>query len=172
VRADSGFPPIARRDAQVLILGSLPGRESLARRQYYAHPRNAFWPIMAELCGASPAQSYAERGLRLRRHHVAVWDVCRAAHRPGSLDAAIHPATVVPNDFAAFLRAHRHIALICFNGGKAAELFRRRVLPALPAEFQDLPRVTLPSTSPTHAARSQAVKLARWAEALQPVIGR
>lgn len=172
MRVDSGFAPIARRDAQVLILGSLPGRESLARQQYYAHPRNAFWPIMAELCGASPDLAYGQRARRLREHHVAVWDVCHAAHRPGSLDAAIHPDTVVPNDFTRFLRSHRHIALICFNGGKAAELYRRRVLPALPAEFQDLPRVTLPSTSPAHAARSQAVKLARWAEALHPVIAR
>jgi hypoxanthine-DNA glycosylase len=172
VRVDRGFPPIARRDAQVLILGSLPGRESLARRQYYAHPRNAFWPIMAELCGASPARPYAERTLRLRQHRIAVWDVCHAAHRPGSLDAAIHHDTVVPNDFTRFLRSHPHIQLICCNGGKAAELYRRWVLPALPAEFRDVPRVTLPSTSPAHAARSQAAKLARWAEVLRPVIGR
>jgi TDG/mug DNA glycosylase family protein len=168
VTVDSGFAPIARRDAQVLILGSLPGRESLARQQYYAHPRNAFWPIMGALFGAGLQLSYAVRARQLREHRVAVWDVCAAARRPGSLDAAIHHRSVVPNDFAAFLRAHRHIGLICFNGAKAAELYRRLVLPSLPEKLQLIPRVTLPSTSPAHAARSHADKLRRWADELRP----
>jgi len=166
VGVDSGFPPIARRDARVLILGSLPGRESLARRQYYAHPRNAFWSIMGAIVGALPDLPYVERARRLRQHHVALWDVCAAAQRSGSLDTAIRHHSVVPNDFAEFLRAHPRIALICFNGAKAAELYRRLVLPTLPEKLRFIPRVTLPSTSPAHAARSQAEKLRRWAAVL------
>jgi len=155
-----GFPPIARRDARVLVLGSLPGQESLRRRQYYAQPRNAFWRIMGELFGASPALPYARRVARLRACRVAVWDVCERAWRAGSLDAAIEPASIVVNDFGAFFARHPRIRLVCLNGGKAFELYRRRVLPALPPEAAALPLLRLPSTSPAHAARPFAAQLA------------
>ncbi len=103
---DVGFPPIARADARLLILGSLPGRASLDARRYYAHPRNAFWPILGDLLGFDPAAPYQARVDALLAARVAVWDVCAAAVRPGSLDAAIAPASVRPNDFAATSPAH------------------------------------------------------------------
>jgi TDG/mug DNA glycosylase family protein len=161
-----GFPPIARADARVLILGSLPGRESLRRGEYYAQPRNAFWGLMGELIGAGPALAYAERGRRLAAARIALWDVCAAADRPGSLDSAIVARSVIVNDFAAFYRAHPRIRLVCFNGRTAAALYRRRVLPRLSVAPRRLPLVVLPSTSPAHAALSPAEKLGRWAEAL------
>lgn len=162
-----GFPPIADRAARVLILGSLPGVESLRRREYYAQPRNAFWAIMGELAGAGPALGYAARGRRLRAHGIALWDVCAAARRPGSLDAAIVSASVVVNDFADFYAAHPRIERICFNGAAAAALYSRQVLPQLTAALRELPSVVLPSTSPAHAALSPARKLRRWAQALR-----
>jgi TDG/mug DNA glycosylase family protein len=165
------FPPIARRDAQVLVLGSLPGQESLRRRQYYAQPRNAFWPIMAALCGAGPELPYRARTRRLAASGVALWDVCATAFRPGSLDAAIVAGSVVVNDFATFLARHRGIRLVCFNGRTAAALYRRHVLPALGPTARALPTLELPSTSPAHATLPLAAKLARWqalAAALPP----
>jgi hypoxanthine-DNA glycosylase len=90
--------------------------------------------------------------------------VCAAAQRPGSLDAAIVHASVVPNDFAAFIESHPDIDLICFNGGKAADLYRRLVLPSLPRAIRT---ETLPSTSPAHAAMTYADKQARWAAVLK-----
>jgi hypoxanthine-DNA glycosylase len=170
-----GFPPIARRDARVLVLGSLPGQESLRRRQYYAQPRNAFWPIMGALCGAGPELRYAERGRRLRASGIALWDVCAAAVRAGSLDAAIEAGSVLPNDFAAFFARHRAVGLVCFNGRTAAALYRRHVLPTLGPELARLPTLDLPSTSPAHAALTRAEKLARWravGAALGPRPGR
>lgn len=164
---DHGFPPIAARHARLLILGSLPGRMSLERREYYAQPRNAFWTIMGRLFGAGPGLPYAARTRRLADAGVALWDVCAAARRPGSLDAAIERTSVVPNDFAAFLAEHPHIRLIAFNGGKAAELFRRRVQPALPDALDPVRLATLPSTSPAHAAMPLAEKVTRWAAVLQ-----
>lgn len=155
-----GFPPIARADAKVLILGTLPSQESLKRGQYYAHPRNAFWRIMGELFGAFRELPYAQRKRRLREQRIALWDVCAAAYRPGSLDASL--ARVVPNAFAEFFESHPSIELVCFNGGTAAELYRRLVLPRLPAPVQSFHTEMLPSTSPAHAAMSFEKKLERW----------
>jgi TDG/mug DNA glycosylase family protein len=157
-----GFAPIARRDARVLILGSLPGQESLRRRQYYAQPRNAFWRIMGELFGAGPELGYAARVRRLKDAHIAVWDVCATAFRSGSLDSAIVRDSIVINDFAAFFRGHRQLKLVCLNGGKAHELYLRRVLPRLDPAAAALPILRLPSTSPAHAARTLADKLGAW----------
>jgi hypoxanthine-DNA glycosylase len=155
-----GFEPIASSTARVLILGSLPGQVSLQQAQYYALPRNGFWRIMAELFGFSPDLPYPARAGKLIENHVALWDVCRAAYRPGSLDTAIrHPEA---NDFAAFFDTHPDIKLICFNGSKAAELYQRHVFPLLPLSIQMLRQQTLPSTSPANAAKSYAQKLSHW----------
>lgn len=162
------FPPIARDDARVLILGSLPGAESLARGQYYAKPQNGFWRIMGALVGASPEIAYPERCERLIRHRIAVWDVCRAAHRDGSLDSAIRDAEI--NDFPGFLDAHPAIHLIAFNGRFAETLFLKRARPLLSDPQKVIPTVHLPSTSPAHAGMSYATKLERWRAALAGAI--
>jgi TDG/mug DNA glycosylase family protein len=167
---DKGFPPIADAHARILILGSLPGRVSLQRQQYYALPHNAFWKIMGQLFGAGPELPYAERMRHLVRNGIALWDVCAAAQRPGSLDASIVHSSVVPNDLAAFIESHPDIGLICFNGGKAADLYRRLVLPGLPglpATDRTIRYATLPSTSPAHAGMPFEEKLTRWAAVLQ-----
>ena len=164
---DKGFPPIADAHARVLILGSLPGQVSLQRQQYYALPQNAFWKIMGRLFGAGPELPYEKRAQRLVQNGIALWDVCAAAQRPGSLDASIVHASVVPNDLTSFIESHPDIGLICFNGGKAAELYRRLVLPGLPATVAAIRTETLPSTSPAHAAMSFEEKLTRWAAVLQ-----
>lgn len=164
---DTCFPPIADAHARILILGSLPGQVSLQQQQYYAHPHNVFWKIMGQLFGAGPKLPYAERAQRLMQNGIALWDVCAAAQRPGSLDADIVHASVVPNDFAAFIESHPHIVLICFNGGKAADLYRRLVLPGLPDTFCATRTETLPSTSPAHAAMTFDDKFLRWSSVLQ-----
>jgi hypoxanthine-DNA glycosylase len=157
------FPPIAAPDARVLVLGSMPGAESLRAAQYYAHPRNAFWWIMGELFGARPELAYAERERVLRAHGVAVWDVLRSCRRPASsLDSSIERDTEVANDLAGFLAEHRSIAAVFFNGAKAEEAWRRHVEPSL-AELAPAPRYArLPSTSPAYAGLSREGKLAQW----------
>ena len=157
-----GFPPIGGERARVLILGSLPGQRSLQMRQYYAQPYNVFWKIMGRLFDAGPDLPYAERTQRLVESRVALWDVCAAAHRPGSLDSSISHASVVTNGIARFLRSHARIRLICFNGSKAAELYRRSVLADLPEALRSIPTLPLPSTSPAHAAMPFEEKLSRW----------
>lgn len=158
-----GFPPVSRGDARVLILGSLPGQASLAAKQYYAQPRNAFWPLMGRLFGAGVELSYEDRLRRLTESGVALWDVCASARRPGSLDTKIEAMSVAPNDFAGFFEAHRDIGLICFNGAAAERLFERHVSRALRAPP---PRLRLPSTSPAHASLRFEQKLEAWSRAL------
>jgi len=156
-----GFPPISQPDARVLILGSMPSRESLARGQYYAHPRNAFWPIVCDLLdiGDSP---YEERIARLTARGMAVWDVLKACFREGSLDSAIDEGSAEVNDFRGFYARHPQIRRVFFNGAKAESLYRKQVLPTLSASASAIPLRRLPSTSPGHASMTFEQKKAAW----------
>jgi len=140
----------------------MPGSASLAAAEYYAHRHNAFWRIMAALFGAAADAPYAVRLAALQGHRVALWDVLAACQRPGSLDAHIDPDSIVVNDLAGFLCRHGHIRAVYFNGTTAATLYRRHVLPQLDERQRGLPAIRLPSTSPAHAARGFAAKLAAW----------
>ncbi|MCK9200496.1 MAG: DNA-deoxyinosine glycosylase [Gallionella sp.] len=159
------FPPIADERARILILGSMPGRESLRANQYYAHPRNAFWPIMGEIAGAMPALPYEQRTLKLRAAGIALWDVLASCIRPGSLDADIAPDSIHPNDFAAFFEKHPHIERVYFNGTMAEHSFRKHVLPHL--DHLPLQLERLPSTSPANASLRFEQKLEAWKTILE-----
>ncbi len=163
MEASSGFPPIGSPDARILILGSLPGQRSLRAAQYYAHPHNVFWRIMAEALGVQG--SYEERCRQLMARRIAVWDVLANSVRPGSMDADIRLETALANDFEGFLSNHAQVERIGFNGRKAEQMFRKLVVPALAGTLPDL--VSLPSTSPAYAALSFDNKLEIWAGMLE-----
>jgi double-stranded uracil-DNA glycosylase len=91
----NGFPPIICKDARALILGSMPGEESLRRNEYYGNPRNAFWRIMAALFNFDPELSYYEKIKRLKENHIALWDVLKRCERQGSLDTEIKNGTII-----------------------------------------------------------------------------
>ena len=158
----TGFPPIATVDARVLVLGSMPSVASLAKRQYYGHPQNAFWRIMDSLFDAGLDRPYAERCQVLKRRGVAVWDVLHACRRAGSLDSSIHRDSEAANDFLRFFRRHRRIRCVFFNGTKAETAYRRHVLKEVGLLGHELQYERLPSTSPAHAGRSFAEKLRAW----------
>jgi hypoxanthine-DNA glycosylase len=152
------FKPIADTNAEILILGSMPGRASLTARQYYAHPRNAFWRIAAEVLGFDRALPYAKRARALRSARIALWDVLHSCTREGSLDARIENG--IANDFSTFFRGHGKIRHVFFNGAKAEATFKRYVLPRLKGSALSCRR--LPSTSPANASVSLARKLRAW----------
>jgi double-stranded uracil-DNA glycosylase len=158
----SGFAPVSSASARVLILGSLPGEESLRRAEYYAQSRNAFWLIMGDLFEAGPNLAYAVRLAALTAADIAVWDVCASAHRAGSLDAAIDRGTVTINDFKSFYLNHRLIQLVCFNGRAAAALYEARVMPTLSEQMRGIERRVLPSTSAAHASMTFEAKRCAW----------
>lgn len=158
----TGFPPLTRASARVLILGSMPGAESLRQRQYYAYKHNVFWRIMGELFGAGPELAYAERVKKLTAQGVAVWDVLKRCERPGSLDASIRRDSEVANDFETYLQEHPRVRAVFFNGSKSQQAFRQHVAPLLRTQWPHLHYERLPSTSPAHAGKSFAHKLERW----------
>jgi len=149
------FSPISHPTATVLILGTMPGAQSLAFQQYYGHPRNAFWKIICNVLETPFTTDYEERKSILLENRIALWDVLEACVREGSLDSAIEQE--VPNDFDSFLKAHPNIKYICFNGQKAAKYFKQYVGVGDRYTLQ-----TLPSTSPANAGMSFEKKLMEW----------
>jgi hypoxanthine-DNA glycosylase len=157
--AARGFPPVSRRDASILILGSLPGQRSIDAGQYYAHPRNAFWRIVEDLFDVPAKLAYGERTAELCNRGVALWDVLQSSRRPGSLDSAIVVNSAQINDFNKFFSSHPKLKLVCFNGSTAARLFMRMVLPTL---AKHPPTLCLPSTSAAYAAMPYEQKRHHW----------
>jgi hypoxanthine-DNA glycosylase len=149
------FPPVVGPATRVLVLGSLPGEESLARGQYYANPRNHFWRLIGAATGVDLAPlPYEARLQALLAAHVGLWDTVGSATRRGSLDGAIRGPSA--NDLAALAASLPELRAVGFNGGKSAALG----LPLL-AERTDLALLPLPSSSPAHT-RPFEEKLAAW----------
>ncbi|MFK8016956.1 MAG: DNA-deoxyinosine glycosylase [Gammaproteobacteria bacterium] len=156
------FDALASPDAGVLVLGSMPGQASLGAQQYYAHPRNAFWPIMSALFGVNLDTRYAERCACIVAQRVAVWDVLQSCERPGSLDADIVEKSIVANDFTSLFAKCPNLRHVFFNGAKAETAYRRYVLPSLDPVHAELATTRLPSTSPAHASLSVEQKAEQW----------
>lgn len=153
----AGFAPIANPDACILILGTLPGVASIKQQQYYAHPQNAFWRIIEQLFNIPAHAPYHARCESMRDHGLAIWDVCHAAQRIGSLDSSIQGHSIIANDINGLLKACPHITLIAFNGQAAAQLFKKYIRLS-----RTVNTVTLPSTSPANARLRFEQKLAQW----------
>ena len=152
------FPPAVTPACTKLILGSMPGEESLRRQQYYAHPRNVFWPLLADLLGFAPDLEYEKRLQKLLDAGIALWDTVARCTRPGSLDSNI--TMVTPNDFTLFLSKYSRINTIFFNGKSAYNFF----IKYNPELVTDGPRLfALPSTSPACAMLNYATKRQHWA---------
>lgn len=154
----TSFPPSWDARAKLLILGSMPGEESLRQKQYYAFKHNAFWRIMGTVFDFDPRLPYSVRLEMLRENHVALWDVLERCERPGSLDGSIRNPK--PNNIADLAAALPGLRKIICNGTAAGRYFEK-FFPGL-----EVPAEVLPSTSPAAARLTFEEKLARWRAAL------
>ena len=164
-----GLAPIEATSTKLLILGSMPGKESLNRQQYYAHPRNAFWFIMTGLLKLQPGLSYPERQIALKRNRISLWDILDNCIRPGSLDSDIVGHSEVANKLEDFHRRHLELQAIAFNGRKARLSFTRHFLRHNLTRWQNITLIDLPSTSPAYASLRPAEKLQLWRNGLTQV---
>lgn len=155
------FAPVYTPQARVMIVGSMPSVKSLADGQYYAHPRNAFWPILFEIFGVAPTTDYEIKKELIRNNKLALWDVAGICEREGSLDSNMRD--IQYNDFASLYEACPDIHTVLCNGGTAHSLFMK-------SGFAGNRRVLrLPSTSPAYTM-AYAEKLAAWRRALEDVL--
>lgn len=153
----TGLPPVSGPDPRVLILGSFPSRLSLDWGEYFANPRNRFWPMMETLFGIGADLPYEERVRRLSSHGIALWDVVASCEREGSGDAAIREAVI--NDIPAFFRSRPCVGLMALNGGTAGGLFHRNFRTGIRPSLNVM---TLPSTSPANARFTLPKLIERW----------
>ncbi|MCL2021992.1 MAG: DNA-deoxyinosine glycosylase [Betaproteobacteria bacterium] len=160
----NGLSPVYRPECRILILGSFPSPASLAARQYYGHPKNQFWRLLANSINEPlPELGYAERLERVLAHKVGIWDVYQSCVRPGALDADIRAGT--GNDFSTLFAHMPNLQRLCFNGQTAGKC-ASRLLSLAVAMLARPPEIRiLPSSSPAYTL-AFARKLERWQEAL------
>ena len=151
----ASFPPVVGESPRILILGTLPGQESLRQQQYYAHPRNAFWKILFQILNTEFASDYETRLTLIKDNQVALWDICRLGVRKGSLDS--HIKHEIPNAIPQLIAAHPTLRTIFFNGKKAEQLFGKYF-----GRETHIAYKTLLSTSPANATYTFEQKLADW----------
>ena len=153
-----GFPPVIGNTARILILGSMPGVESLKQQQYYGHPRNQFWEIIRKLLKAKRSDDYNVKKRMLMDHRIVLWDVIRSCRRNGSLDSNLRD--VVINDFKQLIEKYRTLNAVFCNGRTAYSLFKRYHCDI------NLPVFYLPSTSPAYTLSFDR-KIAQWRKILK-----
>ena len=150
----ASFAPEVLESTRLLILGSLPGQQSLRQMQYYAHPQNQFWRLVGAVIDTDlVALPYAARLVALKTAGIGLWDVVGSATRVGSLDSAIRDAET--NDLAALVATLPALQAIAFNGATAYRI-GSRLLTGSPA------LIALPSSSPAHASMSFETKRTTW----------
>ena len=160
------FEPLIGQRPRIIILGSMPGVASLEAVQYYAHPRNTFWPIMGEMFGVDHKAGYESRVSEFEKLPLILWDTLQACHRPGSLDSNIDISSAQANDIPGLLQQFPEVRAIVFNGAAAEKYFRKLVVPILPGSAR-IELARMPSTSPANAGMSFEQKLAAWRRLLE-----
>jgi len=156
------FNYIADEKAKILILGSIPGKESLTKQQYYAHPKNLFWHFMSGIFSFDFSLSYPDKTEMLKAKYVALWDVIENCKRATSLDSDIKKDSVNTNNFCLFFKKHLHIKNVFFNGKMAEHLYFKRALPFLGKTYPEIQYYLLPSTSPANASIDKKEKFRQW----------
>ena len=151
----TSFLPVSTADTEILILGTLPGDRSLQLGEYFGHPRNRFWKIIAGITGSPVPESYTQKLDLLHTHRIGLWNVLHSATRKGSLDGAIRNEQ--PNDLPAFIASHEKLKVIGFDGLKPEAYYNRYF-----SRNKDLSYLSLPSCSPANARYSLERLCSEW----------
>ena len=152
------FAPIIGKEPLVLILGTMPGKESIRLKEYYGHPRNIFWKILSSVIGLDLNADYSSKAKALIDNKIAVWDVCYSCYRKGSLDSNIKE--VVPNKISELIHKYPSIQRILFNGKKAEKEYLKYFSKI------DIDIFSVPSSSPANTSMNYDTKLDLWRNAL------
>lgn len=156
----SSFKPLIYEDSNILILGSIPGEKSLQMQEYYAHPRNQFWRLLAAIYNEDVPQSYQDKISFLKSHQIAVWDTIDRCTRKGSLDSRIQGETL--NSIEKLIELYPNIKHVFLNGSKAFQLFEKQ----LKDHPLDIPYSRLDSSSPAYTKRFD-LKLKGWEQIIK-----
>ena len=142
-----GFPPLLCEEPKILILGTLPGGESLTHRQYYYSNSNRIWKVLCDITGEPIPSDYQRKQALLAKHHIVLWDYYESAIRPGSDDKNIRDGR--PNDITGFLTEYPSIKVIAINGFGKYKDFGGRIKKALAGNpvLADVRVLRLPETS-------------------------
>jgi len=149
------FAPIVDKNCIAIILGTMPGIESLRQQNYYSHKQNLFWKLVFSVFNKPVAETFQEKAIFLLQNKIALWDVLRACYREGSLDANI--TNEIPNNFETFFSEYQNIRFIFFNGNKARKLYEKFIGFSPCFQYN-----TLPSSSPANASKNFEQKLLEW----------
>lgn len=152
------FKPSIDKNAEILILGSMPGIKSLKEQQYYAHPQNRFWKVLSKICNESKLYEYDydSKLKTLLKNNIALWDTIKSCKREGSLDSDIQ--NEIPNDIRKLLKIYPNIKTVCLNGSKSYSAFKKH----FPDLLEKYNYHKMPSTSPANAKYSLEKLIEEW----------
>jgi len=153
-----GFEAVIDKNCKVLILGTMPGAESLTKEEYYANARNQFWKIVFSLLEKDLDDNYENKKAVLLNNKIAIWDVLKSCDRENSSDSNIK--NPVSNDFIWLYSKYPNLKSVYFNGKKAEALYKKLVINKVNRE-DDIRLYTLPSSSPANAVKFEA-KVNEW----------
>ncbi|MDR1699074.1 MAG: DNA-deoxyinosine glycosylase [Prevotellaceae bacterium] len=157
----TSFPSISDKNTTILILGTIPGEDSLAKNEYYTDSRNRFWKIIAKITNQIDVPlTYEMKKYMLLDSGIGVWDVAHRGIRKGSLDSAIKDEK--PNDLNKFIETHKKLKIIAFNGTKAEELFDKYF-----SRKSSLKYISLPSTSGTNTRFTFEEMCEKWQKIME-----
>lgn len=155
-----GLAPIVDEETEFLILGTMPGEQSLKLQEYYSNPSNQFWIIISTLFNSGKRfLGYNHKIAALKKNKIGLWDVLNSCIRDGSLDSNIKNATT--NDFGELFGKFPNIHTIIFNGQDSYTYFMSTVKLSSCKTY-----IQLSSTSSANTHRTLEEKIQEWKSAL------
>lgn len=151
----SALHPLTDNSTRILILGTMPGDQSIAKQQYYGNKGNHFWKIIFTIFNENYSASYEDRKALLKKHKIGLWNVLAFCVREGSSDSKIMNEEI--NDFASFHIQYPNIQYVFFESKSAAKFYNKYAAPQKGISYH-----ILPSTSGLNAGTSFIKKVEMW----------